>query len=161
MNLVLDSVRDLVVVNSDHHALKLSILLRDGPMADVNNARGGDAYSGYFVLYRHPDVPGMVLETVISPKHKDGITSVYQEHRMFESRAELMRKRTSLIAELAKEYGLPPESIGIDDVARGRSMGLTELSTGQLIDLLQDRAHGGIVRVKSNNHAFGIDQAVA
>ena len=30
---LLESVRDLVVVNSNHHALKLSIAMRDGPVS--------------------------------------------------------------------------------------------------------------------------------
>lgn len=153
MSNVLDSVRDLVVVNSNHHALKLSLLLRDGPVGALSDARGGDQYSGYFLMYRHADVPGMVMETVFSPTHKDGVTSLYQEHRIFESRAELQRKRTSIIAALASEYGLSAEAVGIDDPARGRSMSLAELSTGQLIDLLQDRARGGIVTMKTDNFA--------
>ncbi|QFZ84547.1 hypothetical protein GFK26_18130 [Variovorax paradoxus] len=158
---IFESVRDLVVVNSDHHALKLSIALRDGPVGDVNKAYAGNAEAGHFYLYRNESVPGMVMETVFSPKHKDGITSVYQEHRIFESGSELLRKRAALVAALAAEYGLPHESIGIDDAARGRQMALTELSTGQLIDLLQDRARGGIVTMKTDNYATGVDKALA
>ena len=153
MSSALESVRDLVVVNSNHHALKLSLLMRDGPVGDVKKAYAGNADAGHFYLYRNEAVQGMVMETVFSPTHKDGITSVYQEHRIFESGAELLRKRAALIVDLAAEYGLPHESIGIDDAARGRQMALTELSTGQLIDLLQDRARGGIVTMKTDNYA--------
>jgi len=158
---ILDSVRDLVVVNSNHHALKLSIAMRDGPVGDAQKAYAGNADGGHFYLYRHESVPGMVMETVFSPKYKDGVTSVYQEHRMFESGAELLRTRAALVAALAAEYGLPHESVGIDDAARGRQMAITELATGQIIDLLQDRARGGIVTMKTDNFATGVDKAVA
>ena len=148
---VLDSVRDLIVVNSNHHALKLSLLMRDGPKEAIHAAYAGSARGGYFYLYRNDAVPGMVMETVVSPIYKDGITSIYQEHRIFESKAILMRKREDLITELANQIGLSPEAIGIEDEARGRSMSLQDLSTGQLIDMVLDRSRGGIVTMKTDN----------
>lgn len=159
MSSILEAVRDVVVVNSNHHALKLSLLMRDGPPGDVKKAYAGNDQVGHFYLYRNVAAQAMVLETVASRTHKDGITAVYREHRIFESGAELMRTRGALIEALAKEYGLPAESIGIDDAARGRSLGLNELSTGQLIDLLQDRARAGIVTMKTDNYATGVDLA--
>ena len=46
---LLESVRDLVVVNSNHHALKLSIAMRDGPVGDLQKA-----YAGNCLLYTSP-----------------------------------------------------------------------------------------------------------
>ena len=158
---VFNSARDLVVVNSNHHALKLSLLLRDGPPEDVKRARASSKEGGHLVLYRNPAVPEMVLETVMSPEYKDGITSVYREHRIFESGAELLRVRAGLIRELAGQIGLSPEAVGIDDPGRGRSMSLTELSTGQLIDLILDRSRGGIVTMKTDNYVLGAGKALA
>jgi hypothetical protein len=161
MNSVLDSVRDVVVVNSDRQALQLSIALRDGPVGDIHKAYAGAPKPGHLYLYRNAVVPDTVMETVISPTHKEGITSLYKEHRIFATGAELLRKREALIDALAADIGLSAESIGIDDAARGRPMALSELSTGQLIDLLSDRSRGGIVTMKSDNYATGVDREVA
>ena len=156
MSNILDSVRDVVVVNANHIALELSVTMRDGPVGELQSAFGGNHEVGYFYLYRHPKHPDTVMETVISREHKDGITSLYKgNHRIFASNADLMRARASLIAALAADVGLPAESIGIDDEARGRQMSLIELGTGQIIDLLQDRARCGIVTMKSDNYANG------
>ena len=157
MNPVLDSVRDVVVVNDDKVALALSIAMRDGPPAAMLGASAFDRDAGTFYLYRDPADPKHVMETVIDPLHKDGITSVYLgQHRMFESRGSLIAYRLRLINALAAEVGLPAESIWIDDPGRGRRMELKCLATGQLIDLLQDRQGGGRVELKTDNYVNGV-----
>jgi hypothetical protein len=160
MSPILNAMRDLVVVNSNQHALRMSIAMRDGPAEERQRAYAGNNEAGHLYMYRTGQLPGFVMETVFSPTHKDGVTTVYKEHRAFESGAELLRKRDLLIKELSKEFGLSAEAIGIPDQARRRDLSLTELATGQLVDLLQDRTRAGIVMLKTDNYATGVDKAV-
>ena len=94
------------------------------------------------------------METVVSPKG-DAITSVYMNHSIFASLGDLQRARTDLIAAVADRVGLSVESAGVNDEGRGRMLGLAELSTGQLVDLLAERMGSSIV-VPNNRGGYAV-----
>lgn len=134
---------DVVVVNSERLATKLSIGLRDVAENVRRDCFAGDNQVGWFYLYRDDDVSAdKVLEVVMS-KAGDRVVSVYVNHPIFQSRSELMHARRALIKAISKERGLSVESIGVEDPTRGRLLGLDELATGQLIDLLHEQAAAG------------------
>ena len=141
----LSAFRDIVVVNSDRITLELSSKFKKLPEPLQRPHFGGDYKSGFFWLIRDDEShPGKVMETIVSPKG-DAITSVYLNHRAFQNMGELMRARAQLIEAVAQKVGLSVEAVGVDDSGRGRILGLAELSTGQLIDLLGERMGSSIV----------------
>lgn len=145
--------QDVVVVNSDRKALELSLKLRDLPREAQRPFFGGSNKAGFFYLFSHDSVPDMLLESVHSTEATDGITAVYKPHPIFASVGELVRARELLIDMLATKIGLPAESVGIEDPVRGRALGLSELSTGQLIDLIAEK-EGSIV-MKTDSYVAG------
>jgi hypothetical protein len=142
----LDRYRTVVVVNADHIALKISLDLKEQSLDVQRRAFAGSKSAGYFYLHSTEEFPDMVYECVASPEGDDAIASVYLGHRIFNTPGELMSARENLISAIAAQVGLSVEGIGIDDPGRGRSLSLTELSTGQLIDTLAGCSSKSIIQ---------------
>lgn len=149
---------DLVVVNSQHKALQLSTALNKLPKSEQRDHFAGTQLTGYFYLFRDPKVdPNVVMECVVS-RDGDAITSLYVNHAINSERNALVRAREEIIRDLARKIGLSPENVGIEDEARGRPLGLSELSTGQLIDLLAEKM--GKTIITTDGHAAGVEPGV-
>lgn len=151
---ILNRVRSLVVVNSANNVLALSLDLQSKPKSAQRPFFGGSQKAGWFYLFSNDSThPGKVLECVVSPLG-DSISSCYMGHPVLGSPGELFRTREQLVDELAAKVGLSWDAVGVDDAARGRTLGLNELSTGQLIDMLQERRDGRVIGVTDSH---GID----
>lgn len=150
----LHKYRDLVVVNSDKTALEISVAFKNLPEPQQKPHFGGSYASGFTWIIRSEQHRDKVMETVVSPKG-DAITSVYMNHSIFASLGDLQRARTDLIAAVADRVGLSIESAGVNDEGRGRMLGLAELSTGQLVDLLAERMGSSIV-VPNNRGGYAV-----
>jgi hypothetical protein len=148
----LDSMRDVVVVNHERTALEISFDLKEKPKYEQRQAFAGSHAGGFFYLHRIDKFPDTAFECVVSP-NGDAISSVYKNHRIFQNAGELVRARETLVAAVAQKVGLSPESVGVDDESRGRTMDLTELSTGQLIDMLAEKMGKSIVTTASHSTA--------
>jgi len=135
---VLEKYRDLVAVNSERIALELSLNLRKESIEAQRAAFGGSRELGFFYLYRHDAHNDKVLESVLAMTG-DAITSVYVNHRANASIGSLMAARSELMRAISEKIGLSIEAIGIEDPGRGRQVALSELATGQLIDILAER----------------------
>jgi len=134
----LSRFRDVVVSNSSRILLALSIALHKKSHAEQRDAFGGEYKTGFFYLYRNEAIaPGVVMETVVSTAG-DGITSLYVNHPALANLSSLVSARRELVAALSEKIGLSVDAVGVDDPGRGRVMGLSELATGQLIDLLAE-----------------------
>lgn len=140
----LDRFRNVVVVNAQRTALEISQHLRNLPLEQQRQYFGGDHATGFIYLYRHESHPDKVLETVVSTAG-DGITSIYISGPETATIGEVMKMRAALIRAISEKVGLSAELIGVDDAGRGRQLGLTELATGQLVDLLADRMGASVV----------------
>lgn len=143
---VLDKYRTVVVANSDRIVHELSHEFRKRPEPVQRTHFGGSYKTGFTWLIRsesqHID---KAVETVVSPMG-DAITSLYiGNHPAFASLGTLMAAREELIAAVADRVGLSVDAVGVEDAGRGRRLGLSELSTGQLIDLLAQRMGSSIV----------------
>jgi hypothetical protein len=143
---ILDKYRSVVVANSDRIVHELSHEFRAKPEPVQKQSFGGSYKSGFTWLIRsesqHAD---KVVETVVSPKG-DAITSLYVgNHPAFATLGTLIAARDELIAAVADRVGLSVDAVGVEDPGRGRRLGLSELSTGQLIDLLAERMGSSIV----------------
>lgn len=137
-----ENFRSVVVVNSQHAVTELGMKMRDAGdnLPNAVKAIGRDKEAGAFFLFAGESRgEKLILEVVLSPDGKDTVSTVYQPHGIFNSPGTLIEARKQLIDEVSKRIGLPAESIGIDDRARGRSVSLNELPTGQLIDLLAEQ----------------------
>lgn len=142
--------RDVVVVNGERIVLELSLDLKKLPLSEQRKCFGGSDKVGYFYLFGHKEkFTDTVMECVMSPLG-DSVTSLYKAHPIFESPGELIRARSILMHAIAEKVGLSEEAIGIDDAARGRTLGLDELSTGQLIDILAERV--GTIHMNTDSH---------
>lgn len=147
--------RDLVVNNNTKLVLALSLALRKLSENEQRAALGGEFKTGFMYLYRNEQIaPGMVMETIVSPLG-DGITSLYVNHQALFNHATLVEARRELVAAISAKIGLSVESIGVDDPGRGRVMGLAELSTGQLIDILAERM--GTTIITTGTHGGDLD----
>ena len=135
----LAAYRDIVVVNADHIALDLGVQLRGASIEAQKAAFAGSKETGWFYLYSHPKHPDVVMETIVSTGQDESIISLYKPHPAFASAGELMRVRRILIDGLASKFGMNAESIAIPDHSRGRELDMSELATGQLIDLLAEQ----------------------
>jgi hypothetical protein len=143
---ILDKYRSVVVANSDRIVHELSHEFRKKPEPVQKQSFGGSYKTGFTWLIRsesqHTD---KVVETVVSAKG-DAITSLYVgNHPAFATLGTLMAARAELIEAVATRVGLSQEAVGVEDPGRGRQLGLSELSTGQLIDLLAERMGSSIV----------------
>jgi hypothetical protein len=145
---VLDKYRGIVAVNSERIALELSQHLRKLTQEQQRAIFGGHHHYGFFWLFRHDSHPDKVMECVVSTAG-DAITSVYVNHNANENIGTLLAARAELINAISDKIGLSVEAIGIDDPGRGRTVGLNELCTGQLIDILTERM-GASVAVTSS-----------
>ena len=155
----LEQYRDVVVVNADHIALKISLDLKEQPLDAQRRAFAGHRDAGYFYLHETAEFPNMVYECIASPDGGDAIASVYMGHRIFNSPGELISARANMIKAIAFKTGLSVENIGIDDPGRGRSLNLCELSTGQLIDTLAGFSSKSIIQTGGHTMT-GIDKYV-
>ena len=150
MNQEINPYLDVVVANSNNRILKLSLKLRSKSSEDQRKAFGGSPLAGYFYLFRDHEVPDMVYECVPSRELEDAISSLYVNHRIFNSVGTLVAAREHLIKAIAEKVGLSPEAVGIDDPGRGRVLPLKDLSTGQLIDLLAEKMGKTIMTTDSH-----------
>lgn len=144
---------DVVVVNANHLALDLSVLMRAEPEASQREFFGGNLKSGYLYLYSNPKYPEFVFECVMSVDG-DAIAAVYRGHPIFASLGEVTKARDRLCDLISAEVGLSVEGVGVDDKARGRTLGLRDLSTGQLVDMLRERTGGKVIAVTDNHVAL-------
>ena len=149
---VTESTRDVVVVNHEKTALEISFDLKESTKENQRLAFAGSRNAGFFYLHRIDKHPDMVYECVVS-QEGDAITSVYRNHRIFQNHGELIKARVLLINAVAQKVGLSPEGVGVDDPGRGRVLGLVELSTGQLIDMLSEKIGQSIVTTDSHSAA--------
>lgn len=147
-------MREIVVVNNDRLLLELSVKFQKLPESEQRKAFAGERRYGYFYLVRNDDVASdTVLECVPSLEGGDAITGLYKNHSALATVGEAMKTRKLLIDALAQKVGLSHEAIGVDDkYGRGRTLGVEELSIGQLIDLLSERM--GTSVMKTDNHAI-------
>lgn len=148
----LDQFRDVVVANANQILLEISLDLRNKSLEEQRKAFAGEKAHGFFYLHRMDKHPEFVFECLVSP-YGDAISSLYMNHRIFNSPGELMRARAVLCKAVAEKVGLSVEGVGVDDAARGRTLGLSDLSTGQLIDMLAERMGQSIVTTDSHTIA--------
>jgi hypothetical protein len=152
---ILDKYRDVVVVNANHIGLEISLALKNEPTEKQREAFFGTMDTGFWYVHRLDKHPDTVYECIVSTNTGDAITSLYKNHRIFNTHGDLARAREELIKAIAHKVGLSHQGVGIDDPVRGRVMELRELSTGQLIDLLAERS-GKTVLVTNSHSAGGI-----
>lgn len=149
---------DVVAVNADRIALELSLLLKNEPPEVQRKTFGGSREAGWFYLYHNAKHPDSMFECVMSQEGGDSITALYKTNRIFGSVGELISARETLIRAIAEKVGLSREAVGIEDPGRGRTVGLVDLSTGQLIDMLAEKVGSSIV-VANNHSAAGLVDA--
>lgn len=147
----LDRVRNLIVVEDDQLLLALTLdLQKRDRSAQMMALAVSNEWGSVYVYANDNLLPNLVLECVMSREHGDSISTLYRGHPIFNTKADLIRTRLELIRELAAKVGLSVESAGVEDPVRGRYLGLGELGTAQLIDLLMERS--GLILAGTDNY---------
>jgi hypothetical protein len=109
---------------SRHH----DMWIRDSAVGDVG-------------IYLNSEFDGKVLEVVIG-RDETLVSTLFASNPIFSSRKELAEARKHLINEIGAVTMSLPSQIAIKDEGRGREVSLREMSTAQLIDIL-DMARAG------------------
>lgn len=126
-------------VNNDALAIKLGEELAALPEKDFKEAAIEDTHAGRCVFYGD-DAGTVVLELVGGTVRADSIVALYQPNPIFSNRGRYVEARKELMAECAKVLGAPgnQDRLAVMDNSRDRHVLLNELSTAQLIDILND-----------------------
>lgn len=126
-------------VNNDSLAIKLGEELAALPEKDFKEAAIEDVVAGRCVFYADSGNT-VVLELIGGVIRADSIVALYQPHGIFSDRSGYIKARRELMAECAKVLGAPGSEnrIAVMDHSRDRHVLLCELSTAQLIDILND-----------------------
>ena len=95
-----------------------------------------DAVAGDVGLYMDTHYPNKVIEVVMGAE-ESSVTTLFETNPIFFSRAELAKARKDLITEIGVATMSLPSNVAIRDEGRGRDVYLREMSTAQLIDLLE------------------------
>lgn len=135
----MERYRHMVVVNGERLTHELSFAMRQLSEEAQSRLMARSNKAGAMWLFRDPAKPGYLLEVVYSLEHGDYVSSVYRDDAVNSSAGDVLRMRENLIDALAERHGLSAELMTVTDEGRGREIGLNEMGTGQLIDLLSEQ----------------------
>lgn len=134
---ILEKYRDLRPVNDDAATNKLLTILTEIPHAQHQDFFAKSRNGGRLYLFRHESVPGKVIEYVPDYQQDSSVTTLYEEHPIFESRQRLIDAREEIISAIDRLLLAVPNTVTVGDEGRGKQFKLPELGTAQLIDVLQ------------------------
>lgn len=101
--------------------------------------------AGMFYILDHAKYPGKIVEHVMGLAG-DSISGLYEVHPIFASPGTLLTAREDLIEMIESSENAAPGVLKMMDEGRGRPVFLQEMTTSQLIDLVQRallrRGHG-------------------
>lgn len=159
MSTIIERVRNLVVLNNDHALLELSLDLRERDKAFQRSCFGGSHETGWFYLHgNEAKRRGMVFECVAIPGGET-VSTLYMAHPIFNSVADLQRTREELCKLLGEKMGMDYRNMGIFDPSRGREVGVEEMATAQLIDLVLDQLRvAGVGKAETDSVALTPEQ---
>lgn len=149
----LNRFRTTVVVDDDVAVLRLSQKLGKMGKSEQRPFFAGSPKSGYFYLFADEKMaPGLIMETVMSAAG-DSISTLYSTAGCpwFATPGELTRARDQMVTAMCEKVGLSVEAMGIDDAARGRSLGPFELAFAQMIDLMTEETSSSVA-VSDTHH---------
>lgn len=134
---ILHKYRTLRPVNDEAKVnLLLEIMVQTSPSVR-EGMYAHSAEAGRFYLFRHDSAPGKVLEYVPDYENDTSVTTLCEEHPIFESRQALLDAREEIIRAIDQLLMAVPNTATVLDSGRGRQFRLPELGTAQLIDVLQ------------------------
>lgn len=134
---VLEKYRSLTPLNDEAATNALLLTLVGIPHGRLHDFFGASAHGGRFYLLRHESQPGKVLEYVPDAISDSSVTTLYQEHPVFESRQRLVDAREEIISAIDVLLMSVPGTATVLDEGRGKQFPLAELGTAQLYDVLQ------------------------
>lgn len=134
-NSVLEKYRSLRHVNDENIVNAIFDRLIVIPANQQGQYWIRDAEAGQICTYEDDRFPGKVLEYVMGTQ-EDSVSTLYEGHPIFESRARLVDVRKEIIAEIARLFLAVPSVLTLWDDGRGRQVHLRELGTLQLLDML-------------------------
>lgn len=134
---VLEKYRDLRPVSDDATTNLLLTILTELPRGRQAGLFAQSRNGGRFYLFRHESVPGKVVEYVPDYAQDTSVTTLYEEHSVFESRQRLLDAREEVIAAIDHLLLAVPNTATVRDEGRNKEFKLPELGTAQLLDVLQ------------------------
>lgn len=136
MHPIFEKYRSLQPLNNDVATTALLTVLVETPRERLADFYGASTHGGRFYLLRHDSQPGKVLEYVPDLQQDTSVTTLYDEHPIFESRQKLIEAREEIIQAIDELLLAVPGTVTVRDVARNKEFHLFELGTAQLLDVL-------------------------
>lgn len=133
---VLEKYRDIQVINDEETLNKMLAILVELPKEELMKRYVHSPRSGRCYVLRHDDFPGYVLEYVPDIQNDSSVSTLYAEHRIFQSKQSLIDAREEIIAALDSHFMAIPNTVTVRDEGRNKEVFFPELGTAQLIDAL-------------------------
>lgn len=97
-----------------------------------------------FVIAEVPGYPELSAEGIVSTVGNDWIITTYLKNQVFADKAMWTQARQEAILELSRMMHALPGTVAIRDEERGRDLPLHELSTAQLLDMIDEVRAGNL-----------------
>lgn len=97
-----------------------------------------------FVIAEVPGHPELSAEGIISVTGSDWIITTYLKNQVFSDKAMWTQARQETILELSRMMRALPGTVAVSDEERSRVLPLHELSTAQLLDLIDEVRAGNL-----------------
>jgi hypothetical protein len=133
---VIEKYKTVNPLNDEKTTDAMLRILVEVPRERLGEFFAGDQVAGRMYLYRHEAFPGKVIEYVPGLPGDDSVTTLYDEHPIFESRQRLIDVRRELIGAIESLLMAVPNATVVRDNGRERDVYLQELGTAQLLDTL-------------------------
>lgn len=135
---IIGKYRSLKTVNDEDTVNRLSAIMVErfkGTPPILGAFIANTRLSGTAICFRHDSAPGLVLEYVPDNEADTSVTTLYQEHPIFQSRQSLIDARTEVISAIDKHFMAIPNTATVKDEGRNnKEFFFIELGTAQLID---------------------------
>lgn len=138
---VLEKYKSLKTINDETSVNKLLAILVEVPRERLSEFFAGSAKGGRFYIFRHESVPGKLIEYVPDMSNDTSVTTLFDEHPVFESRQKLLEAREEIIAAIDHLLMAIPGTTTVGDEGRGKEFRLAEFGTAQLLEILQHFAN--------------------
>lgn len=136
MNIILEKYRSLTPVNDENLVNAMLTALVECSPERQREFFALSRNGGRFYLFRHSAFPGRVIEYVPDYDQDTSVTTLYEEHPIFESRKALIDAREEIIGEIDRTLLAIPNTTTVRDEGREKDFKLPELGTAQLLDVL-------------------------
>lgn len=138
---IIDESKSLKTVNDAVRTDEMLERMVNEPLGRQRDMWIRDGVVGDVCMYLDNRYPENMIECVMGGA-ESSVTTLFLKHPAFASRERVTALRKELITEIGVATMSLPSNIAIRDEGRGRDVYLKEMSTAQLIDILEMAKNG-------------------